>query len=86
MIDDVAPQALADTQAPADTAEPSVVYTAYFSAVEELIEHIQAADTLGLGFRAESYVVAAADQAGTQHAEFEFTLLSTAPVRTEDAD
>jgi hypothetical protein len=71
------------TPSSVESAEPSVVYTAYFSAVEELIEHLQAADTLNLGVRVESYLVTAADRE-TQHREFEFTLLTDMPVRTED--
>lgn len=59
---------------------PSIIYTAYFTAAEELVEHIRAADVLNLGFRVESYLVTPEDGADTQ-IEFEFTLLSELPVR-----
>jgi hypothetical protein len=54
----------------------------YLSSIEEVVEHVQAADTLGLGFRVESYnVTSAEDQDGTT--EYEFTLLSEQPVHIE---
>jgi hypothetical protein len=60
---------------------PSVIYTAYFTAAEELVEHIRAADVLNLGFRVESYLVASDEVAEAGQIEFEFTLLSELPVR-----
>jgi hypothetical protein len=67
-------------------AGPSVIYTAYFSAVEELVEHMRAADVLNLGFRVESYVVAPEDAPDTTQPEFEFTLLNELPTRDEERD
>lgn len=66
--------------------EPSTIYTAYFSATEELIEHIRAADVLNLGFRVESYLVSPDDAPDTTQTEFEFTLLGELPVRAEERD
>jgi hypothetical protein len=77
-----AAEALEDTE----STEPSVLYTAYFSSVDELIEHIHAADTLNLGFRVESYAVADADAPGAHHGEYEFTLFNDVPVRVEERD
>jgi hypothetical protein len=67
-------------------AGPSVIYTAYFSAVEELVEHMRAADVLNLGFRVESYLVTAEDAPDITQVEFEFTLLSELPTRDEERD
>jgi hypothetical protein len=75
-----------DTAAPDEAIEPTVLYTAYFSSADELLEHVRAADTLGLGVRVESYTVTSADNPNAGHAEFEFTLLSDAPVRIEERD
>jgi hypothetical protein len=60
---------------------PSIIYTAYFTAAEELVEHIRAADVLNLGFRVESYVVSSDEASDGTQIEFEFTLLSELPVR-----
>ncbi|MFI5915130.1 hypothetical protein [Dactylosporangium sp. NPDC051541] len=67
-------------------AAPAVIYTAYFSAVDELVEHVKAAETLNLGFRVESYLVTPEEAPDTQQVEFEFTLLNEQPVRDEDRD
>jgi hypothetical protein len=63
--------------------EPTVIYTAYFTAAEDLVEHIRAAEVLGLGFLIESYLVAPDDAPETTQVEYEFTLLSELPVRGE---
>ncbi|WP_432994464.1 hypothetical protein [Dactylosporangium sp. CA-233914] len=67
-------------------AAPAAIYTAYFSAVDELVEHMRAADVLNLGFRVESYLVTPEDAPETTQVEFEFTLLSEVPVRDEERD
>ncbi|MGI5239906.1 hypothetical protein [Dactylosporangium sp. CA-139066] len=67
-------------------AGPSIIYTAYFSAVEELVEHMRAADVLNLGFRVESYLVTPEDAPDAPQVEFEFTLLSELPARDEERD
>ncbi|NUT21084.1 MAG: hypothetical protein HOV77_18035 [Hamadaea sp.] len=68
----------------ADTLGSDVLYTVYLTSVDEVLEHVSAADTLGLGFRLESYVLAGEDSelGGT---EFEFTLLNHMPARREDS-
>ncbi|WP_433063703.1 hypothetical protein [Dactylosporangium sp. CS-033363] len=73
-------------QAEEPGAGPSIIYTAYFSAVDELVEHVRAAETLNLGFRVESYLVTPEDAPDTNQVEFEFTLLSEQPVRDEERD
>jgi hypothetical protein len=67
-------------------AAPAVIYTAYFSAIEELVEHMRAAEVLNLGFRVESYLVTPEEAPDTTQAEFEFTLLSELPARDEERD
>ncbi|HEX6683704.1 MAG TPA: hypothetical protein VF062_12955 [Candidatus Limnocylindrales bacterium] len=71
--------------AEATEVEPSIIYQGYLSSIDEVVEHVKAADTLGLGFRVESYTVSSGDDddiAGSQ-GEFEFTLLGELPVRPE---
>jgi hypothetical protein len=67
-----------------DLAESSsALYTSYFSSLEEVLDNVNAADTLGLGFRLESYMVADADDPNTAHPEYAFTLLAEIPLRVE---
>ena len=74
-------------EAPAEPgAGPSIIYTVYFSAVEEVVEHMRAADVLNLGFRVESYLVVPEDAPDSTVVEFEFTLLSEQPARAEERD
>jgi hypothetical protein len=68
------------------SGEPSIIYTVYLSAADELVEHIRAADVLNLGFRVESYQVSPEDAPDTTQTEFEFTLFSELPVRLEERD
>ena len=68
------------------SGEPSIIYTVYLSAAEELVEHIRAADVLNLGFRVESYLVSSDDAPDATQTEFEFTLFSELPVRVEERD
>lgn len=71
----------------ATEAEPSILFQGYLSTIEEVVEHIKAADTLGLGFRVESYQVSATgDEPEAEHSEFEFTLFGDLPVRQEIAE
>lgn len=68
------------TEAP--TLDSLLQKVLYLSSIEEVVEHVQAADTLGLGFRVESYTVTSSeDQIGSL--EYEFTLLSEQPVHIE---
>ena len=66
-----------------DPDSSNALYTSYFNTLEEVLDNVNAADTLGLGFRLESYMVADADDAGSAHPEFAFTLLSEMPLRVE---
>lgn len=62
-------------------AAPPILYTAFLSSAEEVMEHLQAADTLGLGVRVESYTIAVGD--GEHLPEWRFELLSDLPVRSQ---
>ncbi len=79
MIEDAGAEALVD--------EASIIYKGYLSSIDEVVEHVKAADTLGLGFRVESYTVSSPEDGGddAQH-EFEFTLLGELPARQESQD
>jgi hypothetical protein len=68
-----------------EDTEPAVLYKGYLSTIDEAIEHVKAADTLGLGFRVESYMVSSTESGEEpgQHGEFEFTLFGDLPVRQE---
>jgi hypothetical protein len=79
------PLVFADEAAILAEAEAAAISTSYLTSIEEVIEHVKAADTLGFGFRVESYVVSALDEPGTSHPEFEFTLLEDMPERLDSA-
>lgn len=64
--------------------EPVILYTAYLSSAEEVVEHLQAADTLGLGVRVESYTVP--NPEGGSEPEWRFELLTDMPVRDQRDD
>ncbi len=79
------PLVFADEAAILAEAEAAAISTSYLTSIEEVIEHVKAADTLGFGFRVESYVVSALDEPGSSHPEFEFTLLEDMPERLDSA-
>lgn len=67
------------------TAEPvpDLIATHYLSSVDELVEHLRAADQLGLGVRVSSYLVADEDSGGFA-GRWELELLTSSPVHQED--
>ncbi len=67
----------------AGEAAPELIATHYLSSVDELVEHLRAADQLGLGVRVSSYLVADGDTGGFA-ARWELDLLTTSPVHQED--
>ena len=68
------------------TEASSILSTSYFSSLEEVLDQVTAADTLGLGFRVESYMVADSDDVTSAHNEYAFTLLAEMPLRVEADD
>lgn len=62
---------------------PELIATHYLSSIDELIEHLRAADQLGLGVRVSSYLVADED-GGTFAGRWELDLLTSSPVHQED--
>jgi hypothetical protein len=66
------------------TEEATEFHKVYLSTIEEVVEHAKAADTLGLGFRIESYSVVSKEEPDNASPEFEFTLLNDLPVRQDE--
>lgn len=66
-------------------AEAATISTSYLTSIDEVVEHVKAADTLGFGFRVESYVVTPLDDPGSAHPEFEFTLYADMPEKVDTA-
>ena len=62
---------------------PDLIATHYLSSVDELVDHLRAADQLGLGVRVSSYLVADEDGAGFA-GRWELELLTSSPVHQED--
>ena len=68
------------------TAEPGpeLIATHYLASVDELVEHLRAADQLGLGVRVSSYLVATDEDSEVYSARWELDLLTASPVHQED--
>jgi hypothetical protein len=64
-----------------ETGEPApeLIATHYLSGIDELIDHLRAADQLGLGVRVTSYLVA-----DEETPRFELDLLTSSPLHQED--
>jgi hypothetical protein len=62
---------------------PELIATHYLSSLDDVVEHLRAADQLDLGVRVTSYLVA--DEDGGGFAErWELDLLTSSPVHHED--
>lgn len=62
---------------------PELIATHYLASVDELVEHVRAAEQLGLGVRVSSYLVAEED-GGTYSSRWELDLLTSSPVHQDD--
>jgi hypothetical protein len=62
---------------------PELIATHYLSSIDELVEHLRAAEQLGLGVRVTSYLVADED-GGELSGRWELELLTSSPVHQED--
>jgi hypothetical protein len=62
---------------------PELIATHYLASIDELVEHLRAADQLGLGVRVTSYLVAEED-GGVFAGRWELELLTSSPVHQED--
>jgi hypothetical protein len=56
---------------------PELIATHYLASIDELVEHLRAADQLGLGVRVTSYLVA-------EEPRWELELLTASPTHQED--
>ncbi|MFB9364232.1 hypothetical protein [Actinoplanes nipponensis] len=62
---------------------PELIATHYLAGIDEVVEHLRAADQLGLGVRVSSYLVA--DEEGEGFAvRWELELLTSSPVHQEE--
>jgi hypothetical protein len=61
--------------------EPELIHTSYFAEIEDVIEQVRAAATLGLGVRVGSYLTR---EDGAYLEQWEVALLTTPPVRDAD--
>lgn len=66
------------------TAEPApeLIATHYLAGIDELVDHLRAAEQLGLGVRVSSYLVPEED--GSFAGRWELDLLTSSPVHHED--
>lgn len=69
---------------PTTEPAPELIATHDLSSIDELVDHLRAADQLGLGVRVVSYLVAA-DEDGTElTGRWELDLLTSSPVHHEE--
>ena len=66
-----------------ETGDP-VISTYYLRGVDEAVEHLRAAETLGLGVRLQSYWVPGEDGDESYVGEWELEVLQDRPVRPND--
>ncbi|GAA0478414.1 hypothetical protein Ade02nite_67360 [Paractinoplanes deccanensis] len=64
--------------------QPDVIATHYLTSVEDVTEHLRAANQLGLGVRVRSYLEA--DEGDELAERWEFELLTSSPVHEEEAE
>jgi hypothetical protein len=69
-----------------DEPTAELIATHYLTGVDELVEHLRAADLLGLGVRLSSYVERDGDDGRGYSYGYELELLTASPLRAEDED
>jgi hypothetical protein len=68
-----------------ETVQPDLIATHYLTSVDEVTEHLRAANQLGLGVRVRSYLEADEDGEGlVEHWEVE--LLTASPVLEQEEE
>jgi hypothetical protein len=70
----------------ATQADPDLIHTSFATDLDDLIEQIRAAATLGLGIRAQSYLVPRPGGSGSYYERWELDLLAASPVREAEDD
>jgi hypothetical protein len=66
------------------TAQTDLIATYYLTSIDEVTEHLRAANQLGLGVRVRSYLEAE-DDSETLSERWEVELLTGSPVQEEEA-
>jgi hypothetical protein len=62
------------------TVQPDLIATHYLTSIDEVTEHLRAANQLGLGVRVRSYLEADEDAEGLLSEHWEVELLTGSPV------
>jgi hypothetical protein len=65
------------------TGQPDLIATHYLTSIDEVTEHLRAANQLGLGVRVQSYLEADEDGEGLSE-RWEIELLTSSPTHEED--
>ncbi len=66
------------------TVQPDLIATHYLTGIDEVTEHLRAANQLGLGVRVQSYLEAEEDGEGLAE-RWEVELLTSSPVHEAEA-
>jgi hypothetical protein len=67
-----------------DEPAPELIATHFLTGVDEVVEHLRAADLLGLGVRLSSYVERDGDDGKGYSYGYELELLTASALRAED--
>jgi hypothetical protein len=74
-----------DQDTAAVSAEPELIHTSFVTDLDDVIEQLRAAATLGLGVRLQSYLVPR-PASGSYYERWELDLLVSSPVREPEED
>ncbi len=75
-----------DLETAAVPADPELIHTSFATDLDDVVEQLRAAATLGLGVRLRSYVVPRPGSSGSYYERWELDLLVSSPVREPEED
>ena len=67
-------------------ADPELIHTSFATDLDDVIEQLRAAATLGLGVRLQSFLVPRPGSGGSYYERWELDLLVSSPVREPEDD
>jgi hypothetical protein len=75
-----------DLDTAAVPADPELIHTSFATDLDDVVEQVRAAATLGLGVRLRSYLVPRPGNGGSYYERWQLDLLVSSPVREPEDD
>jgi hypothetical protein len=75
-----------DQDTAAVPADPELIHTSFATDLDDIVEQLRAAATLGLGVRLKSFLVPRPGNGGSYYERWELDLLVSSPVREAEDD